>query len=395
VVAQVGVGGDVPLVGHDHPGLDGQHVAAVVPLLPLRGVHVLDRGQHGDRGQLQGGGDGLVHVLGRVLGDLELVAGRARLDRVRRQHAHARVLVEHPVVGHGEQGVQVHEGPLLRHVDGDQAAGGPGLEQPVGHQLHRLRGGPLAHPDQHRAVADDQDVTAFDGGGLGVGTVVPGLEVRRGEHRVPAVDGLVVDGLAHPGLLAHGVDRHPAVDPGRGVALVEQVRQRRQDEAVRVQGVEGDALGLRAELGDLALGDPAGQELGQPGRIQPAHRGPERGRGQRPLPARVEHPVQDPGPGLGDVQRLGQQVAVVVHGHAAVPQRAGEGVVLLLGPGHPEHVVEQQISSVVRGQPLQFEVRAVQDHLPQAADLGVNVEHAFPSKQSVSRSSYAKAVSTR
>src|ERR1700687_5987282 len=31
VVLKVGVGGHVPLVGHDHSRLDGQHVAAVIP----------------------------------------------------------------------------------------------------------------------------------------------------------------------------------------------------------------------------------------------------------------------------------------------------------------------------------------------------------------------------
>jgi len=64
--------------------------------------------------------------------------------------------------------------------------------------------------------------------------------------------------------------------------------------------------------------------------------------------------------------------------HPARGQRAGERVVLGLGPGHPEHVVEEQVGGVVGGQALELQVRAVQYHLPQVADLGINVEHGTP-----------------
>jgi hypothetical protein len=62
-----------------------------------------------------------------------------------------------------------------------------------------------------------------------------------------------------------------------------------------------------------------------------------------------------------------------VHQDAPFAQRAGEGVVLLLRPAHPQHVVQQQVGGVARGQALELQVRAVQDHLPQAADLGIDV----------------------
>jgi hypothetical protein len=259
------------------------------------------------------------------------------------------------------------------------AAGRPGGEQPAGQHLHRLRGGPLAHPDQHRAVADDQHVAALDGSRGGLRPVVPDIEISLGEHRVPAVDGFVADRLRDPGRAAHRVDRHPAVDPAGGVPLVEQVRQRREDKVVRVQRVEGDALRFRPELGDLPFGDPAGQVPGQLSRAQPVHRGAQGSGGQRAVPARVEQPVQDVVAGLRDVQGLGQQVAVVVDQHAPGAQRAGERVVLGLGPAHPQHVVEQQVGDVVGSQPLELQIGAVQDHLPQAADLGIDVKHPTPS----------------
>ena len=93
------------------------------------------------------------------------------------------------------------------------------------------------------------------------------------------------------------------------------------------------------------------------------------------MPTRVEHPLQDVLARLGDLQGLGEQVAVVVHQDAPFAQRAGEGVVLLLRPAHPENAVEEQVGGVVRGQPLELQVRAVQYHLPQAADLGIDVKH--------------------
>jgi hypothetical protein len=52
-----------------------------------------------------------------------------------------------------------------------------------------LRRGPLAHPDQQRPVADDQDVAALDGGRHGIGAVLPDIEICPREHRVPPVDG--------------------------------------------------------------------------------------------------------------------------------------------------------------------------------------------------------------
>ena len=89
----------------------------------------------------------------------------------------------------------------------------------------------------------------------------------------------------------------------------------------------------------------------------------------------VEDPVQDVVPGLGDLQRLGQQVPVVVHGHAPGQQRLRELVVLQLGPVGPQHAVEQQFAGVIRGEPLQLQLGTVQHDLPEPADLRINVEH--------------------
>ena len=68
-------------------------------------------------------------------------------------------------------------------------------------------------------------------------------------------------------------------------------------------------------------------------------------------------------------QRLGQQVAQVEHLDAPLAHAGHELVVLVLGALHPEHVVEQQVVVVRRGQPLEAEFRAVHHHLAELAHL--------------------------
>ena len=63
-----------------------------------------------------------------------------------------------------------------------------------------------------------------------------------------------------------------------------------------------------------------------------------------------------------------------MHGDALLAQHLGEAVVLLLGAVHPQHVVEEQAVLVAGGQAQHLRAGAVQDHLAQAADLGVDPE---------------------
>ena len=60
--------------------------------------------------------------------------------------------------------------------------------------------------------------------------------------------------------------------------------------------------------------------------------------------------VQDQATGLGDGQDLGEQLAEVVDDDALGAQDRGEGVVLGLGPGNVEGVVEEQGVGVDGGQ---------------------------------------------
>src|SRR5699024_4325289 len=120
--AQVVVGDGVAGVGDDDAGLEGQQVAAVVPLLPGGGPRVLVGGDDAQLRQTERAGDDLVHVRGRVPGDdqlelpVHLVPGG---EGPRRQVRQAEVAGEGLLVDHRHRGVQVHHSPGLGHVQGD------------------------------------------------------------------------------------------------------------------------------------------------------------------------------------------------------------------------------------------------------------------------------------
>ena len=255
VRAQVGVRRLVALVGDDDAGRDGQRVAPVVPLLALGRVDVLVGGQDPDLRQSQRGGDRVVHPLRGVVGDRQLLLRVARLHRVGGQHPEAGVLGERAGVDHGHHGVEVHHRPGRREPHRDHPRHLPAREQLPGEALDPGCGRPLAHPDQHRTLADDEDVAALGRRDTVRRAGRPHREARVGEQGVPAVDRLVVRRLPDPCQLLHAVDRHAGADPGRGVARVEVVGQRLQHEVVGPEGVQDDGTRLGDAVEQLALGD--------------------------------------------------------------------------------------------------------------------------------------------
>jgi hypothetical protein len=56
-----------------------------------------------------------------------------------------------------------------------------------------------------------------------------------------------------------------------------------------------------------------------------------------------------------------------MHPNAPGLQHPGKGIVLLLGPPGPQHVVEQQLADVPRGQPGQLQAGPVHDDLAELA----------------------------
>ena len=71
-------------------------------------------------------------------------------------------------------------------------------------------------------------------------------------------------------------------------------------------------------------------------------------------------------------ERLGEELLGVEHLDAALAHRLGEDVVFLLGPTHPDDVVEEQFVDVRRCQPGVLQTRSMDHDLAQPADLGMD-----------------------
>jgi hypothetical protein len=150
------------------------------------------------------------------------------------------------------------------------------------------------------------------------------------------------------------------------------IGQRRQHEVVGMQHVPGEAVvGPR---GEVHLEHTADQQFGELPAAQFLEHLPYRlGQARTEQPRRAD-PVEDEGAAFGDGEGFREQFGEVVHVHALVAEHLGERVVLFLGPLGPQHVIEQQLGGVTRGEPGQFQAWTVHDDLAELADLGLNAE---------------------
>ena len=279
------------------------------------------------------------------------------------------------------------------HVDADDPVGHAGVEELGGQALHASSGGTVGQAHDEGPVAQDLEVAALDGRGgrdpphlapqAGLRVIAAGeLGQPRAEGRVVAVDGLVADGLTTARLQGHGVDRDPAVEPGRRVAGEEQVGQGGDDERPLQGGQVGGGeqvapLGGAEALAQLGAGDAAQEHLGEVGVGQGLEVVDEQLGGGDADDVGADGLVQDQPAGLGDGQDLGEQLAEVVDDDALGAQDRGEGVVLGLGPGDVEGVVEEQGVGVDGGQAGDLTAGTVDDHLAQGAGLGVDSPSAL------------------
>ena len=172
--------------------------------------------------------------------------------------------------------------------------------------------------------------------------------------------------------MRHRVHRHAAVDPAGRVAGEEVVRQRREHEAPRPEDL-GPQAARRAGR-QLGARDAADEMGGDGRRIGLVEERPDGSREVAPEVSLGDDAIEEPRAGGVALHRLGEELRHVEHLHAMVRERVGEGVVLLAGPLDPQHVVEQQVGAVGRGQATELEVGAVQQHTAQDAHLGVDVE---------------------
>ena len=233
--AQHGVGIDVAVIGHDHAGLDGDDVVAVVPLLAL-GLVAVAAGR--DDAQMLQAERRLDHFgeSAFFLDDLDsLVAGTKREGADALDHGG---IDRHQVaVAEGEDRVEMHEAAVPRHERRDDAARRALLEQARAQRGDGLRRRPLAHADQHQAFGRRHHVAAFDGRAVRrlVGQGPPLLVAAGAKARMESVDRLDVQGLRPARLPVHRPDGDPAMDPTGTVAGENLVGQGRQDEIMRLQ----------------------------------------------------------------------------------------------------------------------------------------------------------------
>ena len=126
----------------------------------------------------------------------------------------------------------------------------------------------------------------------------------------------------------------------------------------------------RAQEWQLVVGDArdrAGRCSGRGGPHEPL----ATARAERAPTPRCQRVLDAPGARAAGGECLGQQLMRYEHLDPAFDERVGERVVLLAGPLHPQHVVEQEIVLVGRRQPLQLVPRPVEHDSPERADLGV------------------------
>ena len=229
----------------------------------------------------------------------------------------------------------------------------PCVEQRGGDLGDRLPRGALAHAHQHDAVADRHDVAALEGGQAPVLLGVAPPHRRADEVGVELVDRLYSRVSSCRAGQYSGFRVSAAVEPARGVAGVERVRQRRHQvlaDAGRAPG-QGDV----AACGSRRAGRrwPARRSGTRPARAASSDSRKARVSSTSPRPTSLATILRSSSHAFasGIVHRLGEQVVQLDDLDAALAQLVHEVGVVALGVLHPHHVVEEQVVAVGRGQP--------------------------------------------
>ena len=369
-LAEQGVGVGVAVVTDDDARLERDHVVAVVPLLAHHAEPVATGVDHAEgeaEGRLQRGQQTLVLPpevdAGRrgVVGTQAVGHDRVRHRGVRRHQVDVR---------EREHRVEVHRRPRAWQPGRDDVVGRPGLEQRLRHLDHGLVRGALAHADQHDTLAERHHVAALEGREpvvprAPVEVAQPHVVRRVRERRVEPVDGRRQQGLLATGRPVHRVQRDALEDPRRVVSGEQGVGQRRQHEPLLLGGVaQGEHERPGKVVGHVAPGDTADEQLGQPGRGQLVQPGPQLAGDPRPHQVVGDLPVEHPGPTLACADHVGQHRQGLQDLDVAVAHLGDELVVVPLGAVHPDHIVEQQVVTRVRGEPEVGQPRRAHQYPP-------------------------------
>ena len=196
---------------------------------------------------------------------------------------------------------------------------------------------------------------------------------RADEVGVELVDRLIDQRLVVAGRPEQRVERQPAVDPAGGVARVERVRQRRH-QVLGTPAVSRARAGTRTRYsaGRSRGGQPADQQLGEPPRLQDSRK--PRVSSTRPRPTSLGTILRSSSHAfalrdLPSSRRAGRAARRPRRRGRASCRRSRRGRAGVL---HPQHVVEQQVVAVGRGQALVRQAGRADQHLAQLAHLGVH-----------------------
>ena len=250
-----------------------------------------------------------------------------------------------------------------QHLPERTAVGEDGLRQGV----DRVLPGALGDANRQYPGRQHQNVAALQGGTLPP-VIPPGhvfvlrmmLENEFAEQRLPV-----------PGGGVHLVEGHAGADGGEGVPGEIQVGQGVHREGIAVLHSGEVVPQAAARRPQLIFADARHHG----GHHRPVAHGPQVFFQHSPCPGVlhagfVQELMQEVLPHLGAGQGLRHQVGEVHHLHALLAQAVGKGVVFLLGLLQIGDVVEQQPFQVLRHQVFQLSAGAVQQHPPQAPDLG-------------------------
>ena len=240
--------------------------------------------------------------------------------------------------------------------------------------------GPLAHADQHDALADRHDVAAFDRGKAVIGRRIapPDVDLAR-EVGMEPVDRRGEDRLLMTCRPEQRVDRDAAVDPARGVAGIKRVGKRRQ----QVLGDAGGGLHELQHLAAMGLGEFLGrqaayQRLGEIARLETVEIALDLVDQAQPDLIGHDLVVDDPLPGLRNRHGLGEQIVHLHDIDAAIAHLLHEVEVIALGVVDPQNVVEQQLIAVRWRQSLVRPPRRANHDLVKLAHLGMDAEGLLP-----------------
>ena len=105
-------------------------------------------------------------------------------------------------------------------------------------------------------------------------------------------------------------------------------------------------------VGQVLVGDPADQQLGEDPAGHLVHPRPDVGSQRRADQGVGDLALEQPGPGLGELDHVGEQVVQLEHLDPVLGHLGHEVDVVTPRLVDPDHVVEEQLVAVVGGEPL-------------------------------------------